>query len=844
MKTSAPARGPDAVEEATSDTVGVASAEPAARPEVRGKFLYSGGEKMYVRGATYGAFEPDEHGNEYHVRDLIRRDFAQMAAAGFNAVRIPHTMPPRALLDIASEEGLKVMVGLSAEQYVGYLIDSKGAPDVVSLTREKVAAVAGHPAILCYALGNEIPAPTARWIGRRKIEDYLERLCDAARAEDPGALVTYVNYPSTEYLQLPFLDLCSFNVYLEDRDRFTAYLARLHNICGDRPLLMSEIGLDSLRNGEDEQATSVRWQLRTTFEAGCAGAFVFSWTDEWYRAGAAVEDWAFGLTDRARNPKPALAAAADVCRELPFEREIDWPFVSVVVCCYNSAPHLEECLHALLKVDYPRFEVIVVDDGSTDDTADIARRYDFRLIATENRGLSSARNTGAKAAMGDIVAFLDSDAAPDEHWLQYLASTYLNTDFAAVGGPNIPPPGDGRIAECVANAPGGPIHVLLSDTEAEHIPGCNLSVRKTAFDKIGGFDPRFGVAGDDVDFCWRLQEEGWKIGFNPAAVVWHHRRNSVRAYWRQQKGYGKAEALLEGKWPQKYNPVGHVHWIGRIYGATPVPLAQRSRIYHGIWGTAPFQFLYQESPSTLHHLPLTPEWWLITAALACLSLLGLAWSPLLGAVPLLSIAVAVVVAQAIEGGTKDCVTDGRRGHKAALMRRGLTTFLHLIHPIARLRGRLGYGLAPWRRLRARDYAWPRRRETATWTESWIDPVERLRAIEAHLRARGCIVFRGGDFDVWDLEVRGGPMGGGRILMSVEDHGGGAQLVRIRSWPKLGRLVPITIVSLMAAAAAAFVDGGWPAGVVLGSLAAAMVFRSVIETGTALGVTSTAARRLD
>ena len=153
----------------------------------------------------------------------------------------------------------------------------------------------------------------------------------------------------------------------------------------------------------------------------------------------------------------------------------------------------------------------------------------------------------------------------------YLANTFMNTKHVGIGGPNIAPPGDGLIAECVAHSPGNPVHILLSDTEAEHIPGCNMAFRKAALEAIDGFDPQFRIAGDDVDVCWRLQQKGWTLGYSPGAMIWHHRRNSIRAYWKQQRNYGKAESFLEKKWPEKYNLAGHVTWSrSRLRQWTPI----------------------------------------------------------------------------------------------------------------------------------------------------------------------------------------------------------------------------------------------------------------------------------
>jgi len=412
------------------------------RPRAAGKFLFVDDRKLWIRGVTYGAFRPDAEGREYQDGATIERDFALMAANGLNAVRIPHTIPPRSLLDIAQRHGLRVMAGLSAEQYAGYLIDREGAPDVAAIVRQKVREVAGHPALLCHALGNEISAPLVRWLGHRRVERYLEQLYRAVKTEDPGALVTYVNYPTTEYLDLPFLDLVAFNVYLESPEAFASYLARLQNLAGDRPLLMSELGLDARRHGDPRQAEVLDWQVRTTFGAGCCGFFAFAWTDEWFRAGAEVQDWSFGLTDRARRPRPALAAVRDAITAVPFPKDGTWPRISVIVCSYNGERTLRDCCEGLLRLEYPDFEVIVVDDGSTDDTAAIAHEYGFRVISTPNRGLGSARNTGLRVATGEIVAYTDDDARPDPHWLTYLAAAFRRTPHAAIGGPNIPPPGD------------------------------------------------------------------------------------------------------------------------------------------------------------------------------------------------------------------------------------------------------------------------------------------------------------------------------------------------------------------------------------------------------------------
>src|SRR3954454_14608806 len=454
-----------------------ASIPDRERPSVHGKSLFLGTEKLYVRGVTYGTFRPNDATQDFPDRAAVAEDFAAMAENGINAVRV-YTVPPRWLLDLALQNGLYLMVGLPWEQHVTFLDEPGRCESIKQRVAAGVRACAGHPAVLCYAIGNEIPSSVVRWHGRHRIERFLEELYHAAKDEDPDALVTYVNYPSTEYLQLPFVDLVCFNVFLETRPQFESYIARLQNIAGARPLVVTETGLDSLRNSETAQARALDWQVPTVFAAGCAGTFVFAWTDEWYRGGFEIDDWAFGLVDRERQPKQALEAVGRAFAETPFTASASWPKVSVVVCTYNNESTLRDCYDGLRALEYPDYEVIVVNDGSTDRTDEITSEYGFHLISTENRGLANARNSGLHAATGEIVAYIDADALPDPYWLAHLAVAFQKGAHVGIGGPNIPPPGSSPIEQCVANAPGGPIHVLLSDDIAEHIPGCNMAFRK------------------------------------------------------------------------------------------------------------------------------------------------------------------------------------------------------------------------------------------------------------------------------------------------------------------------------------------------------------------------------
>ena len=652
---------------------------------VRGPFLFDGDRKFTVRAVTYGTFAADDEGQLYPPREQIRRDFEGMRTAHVNCVRV-YTAPPGYLLEEADRCGLRVLVGI----YWGGQDCDFDRPSLLAeaerAVRETVERCRAHAhVVLGYLIGNEIPALVVRYHGRRVVERFLEQLYDVAKRADPGCLVSYGNYPSTEYLQLDFLDFHTFNVYLLDPKTLSAYLDRLLLQGKGKPLLLGEVGDDSSHSSEAAQAELLDWTLPLVLNKGVCGACVFSWTDDWVVGGHVIEDWAFGLVDRSRQPKASLDVVSRRFGQSAVELlDEPWPRISVVVCNYNGADTLGECLRSLVALDYPDYEVIYIDDGSTDDSLEIARRFEdsLRIVAQSNHGLSAARNVGASLATGEIIAYIDSDAYADPDWLCYLALSLSSGTHAAVGGPNLTPASDGFIAQLIALCPGNPTCVLKHNAEAEHIAGVNMAFRRDALLSVGCFDPVHRAAGDDVDICWRLMDAGYQIGFCATAIVWHHRRPSIRRYLRQQHGYGEAENQLERKHPERFNLGGYIRWAGRVYSAPrSVSSLLRPFIYHGRLGEGLFQTLYQKEPSFLLDGPLMIQWyvlWIVMLALTPVS----SW--FLGvACVLMSFSVGCAIFTGFTVQVPMRITAAQERQKI-----GVISLLYFLHPVVRAWGRL------------------------------------------------------------------------------------------------------------------------------------------------------------
>lgn len=787
----------------SEQTAAAAPATTARPPRVRvdGKFFRLGDEKFWVKGVTYGPFAENSRGLYLPEPEQLARDFGQIRGLGANTIRLYHA-PTIAVLDAAQAHGLKVLVDVPWSKHRCFLDEPRDRETGRQAVRQTVRSLRGHPAVFAYSVVNEIPTDVARWAGHQRVERFIDELVQIARDEDPEALVTFASFPPTEYLQPRSVDFYTMNVYLHARERFRAYLGRLQNRVDEKPLLLGEYGIDSIRNGAEGQAELVGMHLEEVFHAGLAGTCVFSYTDDWHTGGHPITDWAFGLVDRERREKPAFHRVAETFRAAsPLPALQRYPRVSVVVCSYNGSKTLDGCLRSLERLGYPNYEVILVDDGSTDSVPEIAARYpSIRYHAQPNRGLSVARNTGLELAGGEIVAYTDDDCFADEDWLYFLVATLLERDASAVGGPNLLPTHDGAVAACVSASPGTPAHILLDDHVAEHIPGCNMAFWKDRLKAIGGFNPLYTKAGDDVDVCWRLQNEGDTIVYSPGAMVWHHRRATVKAYLKQQRGYGEAEALLKRNHPEKFRGFqADMAWHGHIYTRAGVGVKLgRPVIHFGPFASGLFQTIYGAPQVWWPLIATSVEWWV--AILLILGLAGVAeptvwlshnywtvWSnlgnPLVFA-PMAMVLASLAVAYLVAGQASPPV------HQRRWWSRLLIAAMHVLQPVAR-----GYARYQTRfrtrhvseSLHALSRSWEeragallRRRELALWSEDGQGREQLLERLVAFARSQGANLRADSGWEPIDLTFRGDRWSNVELTTVTEEHGGGRRLTRVRT----------------------------------------------------------------
>ena len=536
-----------------------------------------------------------------------------------------------------------------------------------------------------------------------------------------------------------------------------------------------------------------------------AGVFVFSWTDEWHRGGFDIEDWDFGLVDRDRRAQAGAGRGQQgvLGAALPRQRLRGRASRS------SSAPTTarRRCRTASTgcsALDYPNYEVIVVNDGSTDRTDEIAREYGFRLISTENRGLASARNAGLEAATGEIVAYIDADAYPDPHWLSHLAVAFMRSSHVGIGGPNIPPAGDGRRRRVrrqrprrpdprAALRPRGRAHPRLqhgfpqgdaSRRSAASIPSSGSPA--TTSTSAGSSRTRAGPSAS-------APAPSSGITAATASAATSSSSTSTARPRRCSSASGRSATTASATSPGAA--------ASTATGATRALGWRRWKIYYGTLGHRPLPVrLPARSPSALATLPLVPEWYLVLIALAgalrarrssgrrCCSRCRCSSSR-----PARSSFESVLGAARLTSSTRP----DRASTNAQL--RAVTALLHMLQPLARLSrpaalragalaAALGFPRSPF----------PGRGRSSIWSEHWQSADQRLsahRAGAAAGRLRGPPRKR-----LRPLGPRGPRrhLGVARLRMAVEEHGAGTAARALRSWPRYSR-IGLALIALVRSA---------------------------------------------
>jgi glycosyltransferase involved in cell wall biosynthesis len=243
------------------------------------------------------------------------------------------------------------------------------------------------------------------------------------------------------------------------------------------------------------------------------------------------------------------------------------PSVSVIIPVKNGQRTLKKCLDSLRKLTYPNFEVIVIDDGSTDNTVRILKEFpEARVITTKGVGPSRARNMAMRQAKGEFVAFTDADCTVDSRWLDSLMAGFSRDEIVGVGGKQCIPADEtsfGQDIQALFKILGFMTDYSKKATKkikTLHNPTCNAMYRKKTIMVAGGFLQDLWP-GEDLELDYRLRKQRKLLVFNPDAIVYHYRPKTVKEFCKMMLNYGRAQAFLV----KKYGFFRKIHYEPLIF---------------------------------------------------------------------------------------------------------------------------------------------------------------------------------------------------------------------------------------------------------------------------------------
>jgi glycosyltransferase involved in cell wall biosynthesis len=236
--------------------------------------------------------------------------------------------------------------------------------------------------------------------------------------------------------------------------------------------------------------------------------------------------------------------------------------VSVIIPAYNASATIGRALEALSRQNcFQPFEVIVVDDGSFDNTASIVGSFpSVKYIRQDNAGPAAARDHGAKLAQGEFLAFTDSDCIPHEDWISQLMAGFSQPQVGVVAGSYGIANPESRLARCIYAEILWRHNRLMPDFP-NSFGSYDFCVRKNVFDAVGGFNTDYRAAsGEDNDLSYKIVQSGWRIFFQRKAFVDHYHPTLVAKYLKEQFRHGFWRVKMYQDHPRMMRGDGYTFW--------------------------------------------------------------------------------------------------------------------------------------------------------------------------------------------------------------------------------------------------------------------------------------------
>lgn len=233
-------------------------------------------------------------------------------------------------------------------------------------------------------------------------------------------------------------------------------------------------------------------------------------------------------------------------------------FFSIIIPLYNRPQEIDELLHTLTQQTYSRFEVLIIEDGSTIDAKNIvdsyADRLDIKYFFKENGGQGFARNFGFEQAKGDYFVVFDSDCLIPIDYLEIVKNYLLEHQLDAYGGPDGAHPSFTPMQKAISYSMTSPFTTGGIRGNKKHIGqfhprSFNMGISREVWERTGGFI--LTRLGEDIEFSIRIQSMGFKIGLIPKAIVFHKRRTDLMQFYKQLHFFGRARINIYKHFPSE-----------------------------------------------------------------------------------------------------------------------------------------------------------------------------------------------------------------------------------------------------------------------------------------------------